>query len=84
VNLRVVFDFDAFCERLFYEFALRPPARVSPETHLVTDLACDSLLLLEIVLFVEDLAGAAFPEAQIAGIETLGDLFGAYSSGATT
>jgi acyl carrier protein len=83
VSLRSVLDFDAFCERIVYEFALAPPIPdLRPTTQLATDLGCDSLLLLEIVLFVEDLAGVVLSEQTISGIFTLGDLFAVYTNNA--
>lgn len=82
MTLRVLLDYDEFAERIAVEFGL-PRATLVPAAALVADLLCDSLLLFELVLFVEELAGVTLPEALIPQIVTVDDLHTIYVTRAT-
>ncbi len=71
-----VMPIDAFCRLLGERFKLGDAA-LTPATSFLDDLAFDSLRLLELVLFFEEL-GVDVPEAMAWDIVTVGDAYEYY------
>ena len=69
--------FQAFGELLLAELQLAP-TELRDETHLVDDLAFDSVLTFELMLVVEDWIGVLLPEAMLGQIQTMGDVYDVY------
>ena len=69
--------FQAFGELLLAELRLAP-TELRDETHLVDDLAFDSVLTFELLLVVEDWIGVLLPEAMLGQIQTMGDVYDVY------
>ena len=68
---------DAFCLVLADYFGLDGP-EIRPDTRLGLDAGFDSLMMLECVLMVEELAEHALDDHAIASIGTVGDLYRLY------
>ena len=51
-----------------------PPEELTPETHLIHDLALDSALTLELLMTLEDRLGREISEVEAAKLETVGDV----------
>lgn len=57
--------------------------QLEPTTHLTDDLGLESFELLEIIVMVEEL-GVPVPDSVAANVQTLGDLYEHYRSGAAS
>jgi acyl carrier protein len=82
VIVRELLDYDEFCDRLADEFGL-DRRRLVADAAVVADLGFDSLLIFEIVLLIEELAGATLPEALIGQLVTMNDFHAIYVTRAT-
>lgn len=71
-------DSDQFCGVLADYFTM-DPASLDTATRLELDAGFDSLMILECVLMLEELAGRQLHDDAIASIVTVGDLYGFYA-----
>ena len=77
MKLRELLDYDEFCDRLAADFSLDRVA-LRADAAVVADLGFDSLLVFEIVLLIEELAGVTLPEALIGQLVTMDDFHSIY------
>ena len=61
-----------------------PPQEITPETHLYADLGLDSLMAIEVLLFVEHHFGVSIPDEVAPELDTVGTLLREVDSRAAT
>jgi acyl carrier protein len=74
-----VLDLAAFCEHVARELDLAV-AHLAADARLVEDLCFDSVLMFELLLVVEDLAGVTLPDALVGQLVTVRDAFAVYAA----
>lgn len=73
-----ILGFAEFSEHVSDGLGLEPDV-VVPEARLVEDLGLDSFDLVELLTLVEEL-GVRFPDDVAVGLETVGDVYGEYTT----
>jgi acyl carrier protein len=80
--MREPLDFETFCDLLSVELGMNE-SLLTDENRLIDDLAFDSLVTFEMLLFVEAWAGVQLPEALIPQLKTMGDVYAVYRTRVT-